>query len=632
MAVLLNADSQYLYRAANLPSGDCTVAGWFYQTADTNNYAIPIHLDVVSIESDSDGTTYGVYSGGLWTFGSQPGLNAPTFFALKRSGSTATGYWRSPTSAFVTVSASMSGSYGHIGIGQYQPSPNYGFRGRVWNVKCWDRALSADELLIESMYRRVMFPSSINFHWPLDNHNDTKVYSGNGRDATVAGTLATAEGPYGLWRPRRHIFIPAAAGGAAYSIAAEYGSYTLTGQAAAARAARQLAAAQGSYSLSGAAAGLPRGLRVAAEQGSYALTGQDAAVRAARVMLAAQGSYSINGQSATLRAARQLAAEQGTYDLTGQAAGLQYGRKVTAEPGAYALTGQDAAVQSARVMLAAQGSYSINGQDAALGYDAAEKILAATSGIYTLDGQTANLRAARRALAEAGAYVVTGQDAAPTRLARLPLVTGAYEVAGQDVALLLDATDAELAAETGLYALTGEATNLRAARTALAESGSYILTGEATRLARAARLVLEGGAYDLSGQDIALLYDDAELVLAADAGTYALTGQPLNLRAARELVAESGAYALLGEAVRVARGARVVLGPGTYAISGQDAALRVAARVLLAAHGSYSLIGQPVVLRYSAVTPRIIAAFSSARLAVTARSSARFVIFAKSSI
>jgi hypothetical protein len=85
------------------------------------------------------------------------------------------------------------------------------FFGNLWNIKVWDRVLSASELLVESYYRRPMFPSSINFWWPLDNASDTNDYGGNGRNPTIGGTPTDADGSFGLWRQKRRLIIPAAA-------------------------------------------------------------------------------------------------------------------------------------------------------------------------------------------------------------------------------------------------------------------------------------------------------------------------------------------------------------------------------------------------------------------------------------
>ena len=136
-----------------------------------------------------------------------------------------------------------------------------------------------------------------------------------------------------------------------YTLTADSGSYTLTGQAAILKAARLIAAGQGSYTLSGQAAILKAARLIAAAQGSYTLNGRDASLiysgSGNKTISAGQGSYALTGQAATLKATRKLAAAQGSYSLNGQSAALSYSGAVasytlTAGQGSFTLTGFDA--------------------------------------------------------------------------------------------------------------------------------------------------------------------------------------------------------------------------------------------------------------------------------------------------
>ena len=127
-----------------------------------------------------------------------------------------------------------------------------------------------------------------------------------------------------------------------YTIAAEAGSYALTGTAAGLRATRKIAAAAGTYALTGTAAGLKAGRKFAAAAGSYALTGSIAGLKRGRKVAAPAGSYSLTGASAGLLTTRRLGSGAGSYLLTGTPAGLIYSVAdpvLTVETGAYALTG-----------------------------------------------------------------------------------------------------------------------------------------------------------------------------------------------------------------------------------------------------------------------------------------------------
>ena len=245
--------------------------------------------------------------------------------------------------------------------------------------------------------------------------------------------------PWLLFEPQ-DIWVPVSAGGGAYSLTAESGSYALTGQSAGLLASRALAAEQGSYALTGQGVALNRGYVVAAEQGSYALTGQDAGLLRGLLLTAAQGSYALSGQDVTLTytplGAYSLTADQGSYDLTGQSVSLLWGRALVAEQGSYALNGQDASLvytpAGAYSLAAGQGTYALTGQDVALLWS---KVLAAAQGSYTITGQDATLSRGIVLTAAQGSYTLTGQDAAFARAYALSAGYGSYALTGQIVSL-----------------------------------------------------------------------------------------------------------------------------------------------------------------------------------------------------
>lgn len=161
-----------------------------------------------------------------------------------------------------------------------------------------------------------------------------------GATGTITGTMTSGDADtsgYGAFV----IQLPAAAGGTAYTLTAEQGSYSLTGQNA----------------------GLIKGFRITANQGSYTLLGQDAYV--AIEMNADQGSYSLTGQDANVvKSGPSLSAESGSYTLTG----FDTLRRLSmlAASGSYALTGQNANLVPSRRLTAEYGSYSLNGRNATL--------------------------------------------------------------------------------------------------------------------------------------------------------------------------------------------------------------------------------------------------------------------------
>jgi hypothetical protein len=185
--------------------------------------------------------------------------------------------------------------------------------------------------------------------------------------------------PWQLFEPRR-IWVPVTAAGGAFTLAADPGSYAVTGQDSALLAARRVLADQGAYTVSGQAAGLLAGRRVVADPGSYAITGNAATLTyspaGAFSLSAESGSYVLSGQAAALLAARILRSAAGTYAITGQDATLTYtpvgaSFTLTAEAGRYAITGQAAELRRTYVVQADRGAYVLAGQPATLTYSGA---------------------------------------------------------------------------------------------------------------------------------------------------------------------------------------------------------------------------------------------------------------------
>ncbi|WP_198028752.1 LamG domain-containing protein [Mesorhizobium sp. WSM3626] len=159
------------------------------------------------------------------------------------------------------------------------------------------------------------------------------------------------------------------AGGGPLTLAADAGSYTLTGTAATLRRALKTAAAAGSFTLTGSSATLRRALLLAGTSGSYTLTGSAAGLvpsSADKVLAADAGSFTLTGTAATLRRALLVSTAAGSYTMTGTAAGLVYGKKVAAAAGSFALTGTAAGLLRGYKVAAVAGSYAMSGTAATL--------------------------------------------------------------------------------------------------------------------------------------------------------------------------------------------------------------------------------------------------------------------------
>lgn len=204
-AAAITGSGQSVQTTTNLPaSTSFSVQGWAHYVAARGNWAYLCQLESSGGSNyiqlgwtDTNGFEVGVQGVGGNAFSSGPAVGTTFAWALTCSGTgagTAVGYWR-PLGSNVWITQSQFGS-------SFTPSAlviaNNAFAEwanvRVWAIKCWDRALSAQELLAESLAAdRVAFPASLNFHWPLDGHRDNRDLSGKGRRPTISASPAQVQ-------------------------------------------------------------------------------------------------------------------------------------------------------------------------------------------------------------------------------------------------------------------------------------------------------------------------------------------------------------------------------------------------------------------------------------------------------
>jgi len=87
-----------------------------------------------------------------------------------------------------------------------------------------------------------------------------------------------------------------------------------------------------------------------AQHGTYTVTGQSATITRNRALTASAGSYAVTGQSAGIAIGRVLTAQSGAYTLAGQSADIEYSGtaanyELVCEPGSYTVTGSDAGIE-----------------------------------------------------------------------------------------------------------------------------------------------------------------------------------------------------------------------------------------------------------------------------------------------
>lgn len=166
----------------------------------------------------------------------------------------------------------------------------------------------------------------------------------------------------------------AAAGATDYPLAANSGSFALTGADAGLLGSRVLTSGAGSFALTGSDATLTytplSSYSLAAGAGSYALTGASAGLVAARSVSAATGAFALTGGATTRIVARKLVAASRALVLSGKVATLKAARTVAADAGSYALTGADATLVYSPVgsytLVADSGGFALTGSEAVL--------------------------------------------------------------------------------------------------------------------------------------------------------------------------------------------------------------------------------------------------------------------------
>ena len=127
-----------------------------------------------------------------------------------------------------------------------------------------------------------------------------------------------------------------------YTLAADTGTLTATGQDASLFANRSLTADPASYSLTGQDASLLASRRVAADAPAFTLAGQSAGLLANRVLTGGSANYAATGQDASFATSRRISADASAFTIVGQTASLRTSRRIAGDVVAFVVVGQNA--------------------------------------------------------------------------------------------------------------------------------------------------------------------------------------------------------------------------------------------------------------------------------------------------
>lgn len=335
-------------------------------------------------------------------------------------------------------------------------------------------------------------------------------------------------------------------GTTSFTISADTGEITLTGQDAVTRKAFVSAAESGAIALDGQDANISKGYNVISNPGSLTIDGQDAITRKAFVSLSDPGALTIDGQDAITRKGYNVISNAGSLLIDGQDASTRKGYNVVAEATTITIAGQDAGITKVYNLNAENTILNVGGQNATLrksynlvvdeipilvnGLDAnlllgSQTAILAETGSFFVNGQDAILRVTRNINAEATTLDIEGQDAVTRRGYNVVNESGSFDISGQEATtrkgynIISDSGNITNAgqdsilrkgyvhiSESGSLAVAGQNTNLAYGRVFNAESGSIILTGQDAdlRIVTGLRLTADPGAVQVIGREVQL--------------------------------------------------------------------------------------------------------------------------------
>jgi hypothetical protein len=198
--------------------------------------------------------------------------------------------------------------------------------------------------------------------------------------------------------------------------------------------------------------------------------------------------------------------------------------------------------------------------------------------------------------ADSGSYAYTGTASDLKTDLILAANSGSYLYSGQDAGLFAGVV---LGAESGSYSYSGTAAGLISARVLAADSGSYSYTGQDAGLIRSYALALDSGSYVYSGTATDLIFEaPGDFTLVANSAAYSYSGSAAEITQDRVLAAASGTYTYAGDDVGLFVGFDLDADSGNYVYTGSPADLLSDAK-LAASTGSYLYTGSDAALAFS---------------------------------
>ena len=403
-----------------------------------------------------------------------------------------------------------------------------------------------------------------------------------------------------------------------------------------------LAADAGSYNITGVAADLDRSLQLEAVAGSYSITGVDAQLSKTKKLEVDAGSYSITGVDTDFAITRHLEAIAGSYSITGVDADFLRDYSFDLDAGSYAITGVDVdaladrylGTGSSRLIVPdfttagdtqkvwTNDASAVDGSTATYAFASAEGTVDSLPSLNALrlsgnsyGGQLTNYSVQQVRVRIYCSATGTGTPGVRVTAAYgrnngssyFPTITDTFTIEqatpqwsnwitlttppggwGQEnnlvnndqISLYIAGIDPTgTLTEVRVYEAEFELTSI---------SDAYYITGApAFNIANRDPLALDAGSYSITGVDADLLKTKQ---LQVDAGSYSITGVDANFALTRSVQAVAGSYSITGVDAELDVARAVDLVAGNYSITGADANFSVNLSLQLDA-GSYSITG-----------------------------------------
>lgn len=408
--------------------------------------------------------------------------------------------------------------------------------------------------------------------------------------------------------------LPLSGGGASYSIAADLGTFALTG----------------------VSAGLARGLKAGVTVGTFSVSGINAGLAYGRKMSASVGALSLSGQIANLKHDHKISGGAGSLSFTGNNASLSRGFKLTASLGSFVFTGKTATLLYLPANL---GEYIIDDFEATpLVSDLTWEKYEVTS-TMTVTRETSNVTEGTYSWRLQGTVDnthVIGLGSPDVSLATFTIDLSAYTHISMDIHVATMIDDVE-------YTLTvaDSAANSAQATTGGSATGSYTLLVDISSFTskNECYIFLAGQkATPSAPSGTADVYIDNLLglsplvnTLQASKGTFTLSGANANLKSAHTLYNTAGAVVLTGVSAALTKGIRLPASEGSFTLTGVAASFIAPALRIQTDVGSISIAGNNAGLKKGYKTAGAVGSFALSGTAVAFAKTSRTLIAERAS-